>query len=166
MVLASPHASEPMAPSFEQRFGLRQRPSLIRLRILDPSLSIGGLTDIAIPVELAMLDLPATRVFITENEINGLAFPEVTGSIVVFKLGYALDLLSYVAWLGGREIHYWGDIDTHGFAMLDRLRARFPQAKSLLMDRETLIVHRNLWGREGAPHRTAGASQRGGTGAL
>ena len=141
------------APSFEQRFGLRTRPALIRFRILDPSLFIGGLSDISAPVDhLAELDLPASRVFITENEINGLAFPETTGSIVLFKLGYALDLLSSLSWLGDREIFYWGDIDTHGFAMLDRLRARFPQAKSLLMDRETLIAHRSLWGREAAPH--------------
>ena len=44
------------------------------------------------------------------------------------------------------------DIDTHGFAMLSRLRARFPHAKSLLMDRETLIAHRALWSRETTAH--------------
>ena len=123
------------------------------MRILDPSLCIGGLTDVTVPVEqLAALDLPATRVFITENEINGLAFPQAAGGIVLFKLGYALDLLAQVAWLSDREIHYWGDIDTHGFAMLDRLRARFPHTQSLLMDRETLMAHQSLWGREDAPH--------------
>ena len=152
-VLAPPRASDQVAPSFEQRFGLRARPGLVRMRILDPSLDIRGLSDIATPVEqLARLDLPATRVFITENEINGLAFPDMAGSIVLFKLGYALDLLSQIGWLHDRRIHYWGDIDTHGFAMLDRLRASFPQAKSLLMDRETLLAHKSLWGREEAPH--------------
>ena len=152
-VLAPTACDQVAAPSFEQRFGLRARPVLVRLRILDPALSISGLIDIASPVEqLARLDLPATRVFITENEVNGLAFPEMAGSIVVFKLGYAIDLLSGIGWLADREIHYWGDIDTHGFAMLDRLRARFPQAKSLLMDRATLLAHESLWGREEAPH--------------
>ena len=153
-VLAPSRASDQvLPPPFEQRFGLRSRPALIRLRILDPSLFIGGLTDITVPVEqLAVLDLPATRVFITENEINGLAFPEAAGGIVLFKLGYELDLLAQVAWLGDREIHYWGDIDTHGFAMLGRLRARFPHTQSLLMDRETLMAHQSLWGREDAPH--------------
>jgi hypothetical protein len=151
--LAPSRASDEAPPPFEQRFGLRSRPALIRLRILDPSLCIGGLTDITVPVEqLAALDLPATRVFITENEINGLAFPEAAGGIVLFKLGYALDLLAQVAWLGDRKIHYWGDIDTHGFAMLDRLRARFPHTQSLLMDRETLMAHQSLWGREDAPY--------------
>src|SRR5216684_1692083 len=42
----------------------------------------------------------------------------------------------------------WGDIDTHGFAILDRLRAFFPYAQSFLMDRTTLMAHRELWGRE------------------
>jgi hypothetical protein len=63
-----------------------------------------------------------------------------------------LDLLSDVAWLKDREIHYWGDIDTHGFAMLDRLRAMLPAARSLLMDRETLLAHRTLWVQEAVPH--------------
>jgi hypothetical protein len=35
--------------------------------------------------------------------------------------------------------------------MLDRLRSSFPRAKSLLMDRETLLTHRGLWGQEDAP---------------
>lgn len=152
-ILPRPDTSEWASQSFEQRFGLRSRPALIRFRILDPALFLNGLNDITVPVEqLAGLDLAARRVFITENEINGLAFPETAGSIVLFKLGYALDLLSSVTWLDDREILYWGDIDTHGFAMLSRLRARFPHAKSLLMDRETLIAHRALWSCETTAH--------------
>ena len=46
---------------------------------------------------------------------------------------------------------YWGDIDTHGFAMLDKLRSRFPTAQSLLMDEATLLAHRALWVREERP---------------
>ena len=55
-------------------------------------------------------------------------------------------------WLGEREVHYWGDLDTHGFAMLDRLRANLPGVRSLLMDRATLLEHRPLWATEEAPH--------------
>lgn len=39
-------------------------------------------------------------------------------------------------------VHYWGDLDTHGSAILDRLRAWLPQTRSFLMDRETLLDHR------------------------
>src|ERR1022692_4377837 len=36
---------------------------------------------------------------------------------------------------------YWGDIDTYGFHILDRLRVLFPDVQSLLMDRDTLLEH-------------------------
>jgi hypothetical protein len=135
--------------NFEQRYGLASKPSQIRFRILDQRLAIQGLTDLAVPArEFAGLDLPAERVFITENEINGLAFPDVPGGLVIFGLGYGLDRLSEVRWLPERALHYWGDIDTYGFHILDRLRALFPDVQSLLMDRDTLLAHEPLWVRE------------------
>jgi len=51
-------------------------------------------------------------------------------------------------------LHYWGDIDTHGFAILDQLRGKFAQVESFLMflmDRQTLMAHRALWGEEEKP---------------
>ena len=52
------------------------------------------------------------------------------------------------------RLHYWGDIDTHGFAILDALRARFDHVESFLMDRATLMAFESLWGTEGRPiHR-------------
>ncbi len=107
------------------------------------------MSDLTIPaVDFARLDIPVKLAFITENEINGLAFPEMPDSIVVFGLGYGLDRLAEATWLGAKTLYYWGDIDTHGFAILDRLRAFFPYAQSFLMDRTTLMAHRELWGRE------------------
>ena len=41
-----------------------------------------------------------------------------------------------------------GDIDTHGFAILDGLRKHFPLAASFLMDRATLMAHELQWGEE------------------
>jgi len=128
--------------SFEARYGLRTKPILIRFRILDETQAIAGLTDLSVPItQFAALAPAAHRIFITENEVNGLAFPPVADSLVIFGLGYSLSLLASATWLHDREIHYWGDIDTHGFAMLDQLRSHFPHARSLLMDRETLVVH-------------------------
>jgi hypothetical protein len=95
-----------------------------------------------------MLELPVDRVFITENDVNGLAFPATRGSLVIFGLGYGLERLAEVHWLNDKAIFYWGDLDTHGFAILDHLRSRLPHARSLLMDRETLLVHREFWGTE------------------
>jgi hypothetical protein len=94
------------------------------------------------------LDLPVRRIFITENEINGLAFPAAEQGLVVFGLGYGLDRLGAIPWLRDRTIFYWGDLDTHGFAILDKLRGTFPGARSFLMDRQTLLDHRAFWGEE------------------
>jgi hypothetical protein len=139
--------------NFEQRYGLASKPSQVRFRILDPRLSIRGLTDLAVPAgEFAGLDVPVERVFITENEINGLAFPSVPGSLVIFGLGYGLDRLSEAGWLGRRKLYYWGDIDTYGFHILDRVRVLFPEAQSFLMDRGTLLENASLWVRESDPY--------------
>jgi len=140
--------------AFERRYGLRAKPAPIRFRLLDPALYIRGLSDLQIPAEdFARLQLPVDRVFITENEINGLAFPDFPGALVIFGLGYGLDGLKSAAWLADQPIHYWGDIDSHGFAMLDQLRGYFPRARSLLMDRATLLAHQPLWGSEPRPTR-------------
>lgn len=140
------------ARNFEARYGLRTKPPLIRFRLLDERLSIGGFSDLTVPAaEFARIGLAARRVFITENEINGLSFPMMPESLVIFGLGYSLEPLFDAGWLQGRELIYWGDIDTHGFAILSRLRARFPHVRSLLMDRETLLEHRPLWVREETP---------------
>jgi hypothetical protein len=148
--------AEAVAQTFEQRYGLRTKPPLIRFRVLDSRIAIAGLCDLTIPAsDFAALNLAARHIFITENEVNGLAFPDFAEAIVVFGLGYGVELLHSASWMSGRHIYYWGDIDTHGFAMLDRLRGGFPNARSLLMNRETLMAHRSLWGCEDVPRRTA-----------
>jgi len=149
------------ARGFHARYGLRTEPPLIRFRILDPDLAIRGLTDLSVPPEaFAGLELAVERVFITENRINGLAFPDHPRSVVIFGLGYGLERLGDIPWLHRCAIDYWGDIDTHGFGILHRLRAAFPQARSLLMDRDTLMAHRELWGREPADKRYGGDPNR------
>ncbi len=135
---------------FERRFGLRGKPALIRFRLLDGNRQ--GLTDLTVPAEeFGHLAPPARRVFITENEINFLAFPRVPDSLLIFGAGYGFEPLARAPWLADREIHYWGDIDSHGFAILDQLRGHFPQARSLLMDRATLLAHKDFWVAEDAP---------------
>jgi hypothetical protein len=137
---------------FERRYGFLSKPAQIRFRLLDPVSTLQGLTDLAVPAtEMARLRLPVTTVFITENDINGLAFPGIAKSMVIFGLGYGLQVLKEISWLNDKTIYYWGDIDTHGFAMLDQVRHYFPHTESFLMDHETLLAHRQLWGEEGKP---------------
>lgn len=138
------------ASGFEAAFGMRNKPRLIRVRLLDASLApAAGLTDLSLPIEqLANWPIPCQSVFITENEINGLSFPQHASSMVIFGLGYGLESLAEIPWLQTRTIHYWGDIDTHGFAMLARLRRHLPKASSMLMDEATLLAHRAHWTQE------------------
>ncbi|MCF6291099.1 MAG: DUF2220 family protein [Desulfobacterales bacterium] len=134
---------------FERRFGLAWDQPLIRFRLLDPSRTISGLTDLSVPLaDFTTLVPPCSRVFITENKTSGLSFPPLAEAMVIFGLGYGIQSLQQVEWLRGKTICYWGDIDTHGFAILSQLRGYFPQVRSLLMDRQTLMAHRSLWGRE------------------
>ena len=155
-IVLPPDAIEPSAAGakgFEARYGLRAKPSLVRFRILDQRHAIAGLTDLTVPADqFAALALNLTRVFVVENEITGLAFPPMPDSMVVLGLGHAVSLIAVARWLADRDVHYWGDLDTHGFAMLNRLRASLPRARSLLMDRATLLAHRPLWTTEEAPH--------------
>ena len=134
---------------FAARYGFRDKPVRVRLRFLDPRHQAWvPETDadytLSAPA-FARLDPAVQRVFITENEINFLAFPPVADSLVVFGAGYGFDALAPAAWLHQRRLHYWGDIDTHGFAILDQLRSHFPHALSFLMDRDTLLAHRAQW---------------------
>ncbi|MDZ7768776.1 MAG: DUF2220 family protein [Woeseiaceae bacterium] len=148
--------------AFSNRYGLRTEPPLVRFRLLDPALYIQRrFSDVSLPPEeFAGLKSPLERVFITENRVNGLAFPDCPASMVVFGLGYGLQRLSEIPWLRDVDVHYWGDTDTHGFGILNRLRVSLPHARSFLMDRETLEAHRRLWGREPAGGRYTGDTSR------
>lgn len=150
-------ASATGTTQFCRRFGFKDKPLRIRLRVLDAALALPALgpdQDITLTqTDFAQLALPVQRVFITENEVNFLAFPPVAGSVVIFGAGYGFDVLSGAAWLQHCSVFYWGDLDSHGFAILDQLRAHLPHAKALLMDEATLHAHRAQWVTEPAPAR-------------
>jgi hypothetical protein len=77
-----------------------------------------------------------------------MALPDVAGAVGIMKLGNAVSGLSSVPWMQGIQAIYWGDIDTHGFAILDRARKALPQLRSVLMDEATTLRYQNLWGTE------------------
>lgn len=137
---------------FARRYGFLDKPLRVRLRLLDPTLcswSAGGAPDMTVDRDhLARMPLAPRTVFITENEINFLAFPPVPGSLIIFGGGYGFEMLDGLKWLERARIFYWGDIDTHGFAILDELRAHCPLAQSFLMDQDTLLACEAYWGRE------------------
>jgi hypothetical protein len=140
---------------FHAKFGFLREPPRVRFRVLDPAIRFAFLPnkpDVELDAEsFAALQLPLKCVFVTENKTNFLAFPEFDGSIVVFGSGYGMRAFGLAQWVHRLPLYYWGDIDTHGFAILSELRTVFPHAQSFLMDRETLFNHQNSWTRELAP---------------
>lgn len=138
---------------FHKLCGLRKPPDRIRIRVLCPELRerVAGLRDIEAPVEeLASLPLAPLVCLIVENLETGLAVPDMPGVVCIMKLGNAVALLSQLGWLQNTRVVYWGDIDTHGYAILDRARRILPQLQSILMDEATLLAHLALCGRESA----------------
>ena len=140
---------------FASRYGLLDKPMRIHFRILDPevALMVGpDCPNVTLDAHsFSRLHLPVRWVFITENETNFLAFPRVNNAIVVFGAGYGWDALARSQWLNRCALVYWGDIDTHGFAILNQLRGHFAHVTSLLMDRATLLAHELHWGTEDRP---------------
>jgi hypothetical protein len=133
---------------FHTLCGLRKPAHRVRIRLLCPALRerVGGLCDIEAPIgELATLPIEPKAVVIVENLETGVALPDVPGTVAIMRLGNAVSALHVLRWLRGPEIVYWGDIDTHGFAILDRARRVMPQLRSVLMDEATLVSHRPLW---------------------
>ena len=128
---------------FARRFGFRSKPDYTRLRLLSALPTFpSGLSELRLRTdELARQALPIGTVFVVENEASYLAFPELPNAIVVFGEGFHVTTLEEIPWLHHKEIVYWGDIDTHGLAILNHLRARFASVRSILMDHETLLAH-------------------------
>jgi len=140
------------AADFAGRYRFRRKPGYVRFRW--PGLC--GFSELSVRTdEFAAPPSGASRAYVVENEITYLAFPLPGDAVVIFGGGYAVDVLEPLGWLTDLDLVYWGDIDTHGFAILNRLRHRFGHARSMLMDRATLLEHRGQWVTE--PRPTAAA---------
>ena len=142
---------------FAGRYGFLDKPTRVRFRVLDPDLQVvpGPVCpDVTLDAEsFSRMGIAVKRVFVTENETNFLAFPQVRDAIVIFGAGYGWEALARSHWLKQCTMYYWGDIDTHGFGILDQLRGHFANVGSFLMDRATLAAHASVWGVEDKPLR-------------
>lgn len=136
--------------------GLASPPELVRVRFLDVGLGPGGLSDVSAPVdELARLTVSPQAVLVVENLETVVAMPSLPGVVVVHGSGHAVDRLARIGWVTESRLLYWGDLDSHGFAILDRFRSHCPKVRSVLMDRATLESHRDLWVPEPKPTRAS-----------
>ena len=130
---------------FERKYGFLTPQPMIRFRLLDPECYIANQEEMALPEEaFANLELEEIeRVFIVENLATYLAFFPFKKSMVIFGSGYGARYLKRAKWLKKKHLYYWGDLDSHGFAILSQFRKSFEHVESLLMDRETVerFVH-------------------------
>jgi len=140
---------------FHELCGLRRPPLRLRVFLLCPDLRahLGGLRDLEAPLQqIAALPVRPTRALIVENLESGIALPDLPGCVAFMGLGFGVSLLAEIPWLESVAALYWGDIDTHGFAILGHARAAVPGVRSVLMDAPTLLHHRALWGHEATPY--------------
>ena len=148
------------AGGFTRGLGLASKPATVRLRF-DPAvfglpLCVSEATFRA--DELRNWHATPASALIVENEISYLSVPIPPGGVVLWGRGFDVEESASLGWLAEASVTYWGDLDTHGFAILNRVRARLPRVRSVLMDRETLLAHEDRWGRE--PKPTAAALSR------
>jgi len=86
--------------------------------------------------------LPAERILIVENEQSGFALPELANTIAVFGGGRNVSWTN-ADWLKSCNVGYWGDIDTWGFVFLSEVRRNLGSIHPLLMDKETVLKHKD-----------------------
>ena len=154
-----PAALNTTASSFAARFGLRDKPVLLRLRLLDEQLDWTHglrLDDLTLPVQqaahLLTQHLKPRHVVIVENLINFLTLPPLPETVGLFGGGFAIHVLRDVDWLQHCNVLYWGDLDAYGFQMLADLRRIVPQTRSVMMDQATWDAY--------AAYITAGATHQ------
>ncbi len=132
---------------FEEALGLREKQYVYTMRWLDNALAVkymhghevfglskAGLNNVNWEIE---------EVWLVENETNLYLLPERRGALVLFSKGHAVTQLSNIPFLERAKLIYWGDLDEHGFIMLNNFRKIYRHAKSMFMDKQTVEQHRN-----------------------
>lgn len=131
---------------------LLKAPSQIRVRFLDEALAPGGLRDISASVpELDRYDREPRAAIICENLVSVMTLPSLPGVVALHGGGYGVGDLAGIGWLSRIPVLYWGDMDSHGFAILSQWRHHHNRTRSLMMDAETLSHHRDLCVQEAHP---------------
>ncbi|MGA8045950.1 MAG: Wadjet anti-phage system protein JetD domain-containing protein [Dermatophilaceae bacterium] len=151
-VLAAMLGVSPTASGFLRDLGLRAKPEMVRIRV-SPSLGMPApISELSLRAsEVRELAIAPRSALVIENEVTYLSVEVPEDGVVIWGKGFEVDRVGRLPWLAEIPVFYWGDIDTHGFAILDRLRAWLPTARSILMNRETLLAHRERWVREDRP---------------
>lgn len=138
---------EPLNESvdFITALGLRRKPLFVRVR--HASFWTGGDPNDVVQLTLDRLaaSTPSKKtVVIIENEQTGLSLDIPPNIPILIGMGYGVTALYEAEWLVDCRILYFGDLDTHGLAILSDLRKIYSQTESVMMDVETFMKYRHL----------------------
>lgn len=131
---------------------LRPRPAVVHVTYLDPAYrrTGGRVHDAWTTGDAHSLAYQPKNVIVVENRESRVWFPEMEHTIAIEGEGKAAATLTgSIEWLLSAEnIFYWGDIDSDGFAILDRFRAEIEshgrEVHSILMDRSAFAKYHHL----------------------
>lgn len=142
---------EPIKISFEADHGLLGKQTTVRFRSLckEVSLKLGSIA----PKELTLsiedfctfsksgLISKLKNIFIVENEMVYLTFPEYKNSICILAQGYSANVLKLCDWLKDFELYYFGSCNENSFDVLSSLRSFFEKIKSFCMNKTVIEDH-------------------------
>lgn len=130
---------------FMREAGLRVKPLFVRVRHAQHWRPGNAQDVIQLTLdEIKRMEPACDTVVIIENEQTGLSIDIDANIPILIGMGYGAAALSQVQWLASKRILYFGDLDTHGLAILSDVRRAWPQTQSVLMDRQTLEDFRTL----------------------
>lgn len=141
---------------FAERYGLQSVPELVRIRCDAGFLGLPSVvSELALrPEEAAGLRIAVQQVLVVENLVTYAAVPIPVEGVVIWGAGFSAGRLGRMSWIReAPSVDYAGDLDSHGFAILSLVRSQLPHTRSVLMDRSTLLRHRDRWGRDPKPTR-------------
>ncbi|MBB5219859.1 hypothetical protein HNP77_002248 [Treponema rectale] len=132
---------------FEATFGLKTKPDFVRFRSLSDNIilpfSESRLNECQILLDdFSKLDESflhkIKNIFIVENEMVYLTFPQYKDSICIWGQGYKVNILNGIEWFKSKGLYYFGDLDEHGFDILSTYRRYYLQIQSFCMDKNVL----------------------------
>lgn len=120
------------------------KPRLVEVRSLDNDLRPFSLMHLSCPLS-ELSRIPAKHFLIVENYMTFLSLPELPDTVAINGGGFQVHRLGmHAPSLADADVVYWGDLDSHGFSILDQARRHLPHMRSVLMDVETARCHVEL----------------------
>ena len=133
------------AADFLEHAGLLRLPQFVSVRNASSWVKEGTAENVVklTPEALAQTAPEGPFVLIIENEQTALSL-DLGNVPIFFGLGYGVTLLASLPWMKEKRILYFGDLDTHGLAILAECRRLFLQTESVLTDLATFERFRAL----------------------